>query len=850
MEFDDGGVRLWVFLSGRSVLISNPRNLMKNIQAVQYLLLLSILYVTGCARSEENQNILHSPGNRSGIEAPAGQSHDRGLDRSAGRREGGGAPNLIQYVNPFIGTKNMGHTFPGATAPFGMVQLSPETDIQPMFDGDGNYNKETYRYCSGYQYGDSTIFGFSHTHFSGTGHSDLGDFLVMPTHGRLRLEPGDATVPRSGYHSRFSHDTEHAEPGYYRVLLDDYDIKAELTASDRVGFHRYTFPASDSAHIILDLISNIYHHGNKNVWTFIRVENDSLVTGYRQTKGWARTRVVYFAMQFSKPFRGYGHRKYDDVIYNGFYRRFGESENFPEMAGRNIRVYFNFETRKDEHIEIKFALSPVSTAGALDNLRKEIPHWDFDRVMHETQEKWNAELSRILVETQTREDKIIFYTALYHTMLAPILYEDRDGRYRGLDQNIHSSEGFTNYTIFSLWDTYRALHPLFNIIQTERNNDMVKSMLAHHDQSVHGMLPIWSHYANENWCMIGYHAVSVIADALAKNTTDVDAGAALHACLNTSTVPYFDALDSYMKLGYVPEGETDYSVSKTLEFAYDDWCIAQVARMAGNHEKYKEYMKRSTGFEHLYDAATGFMRPKYAGGEWKSEFDPLDTHGQGFIEGNAWTYSLFVPHDVERMISLMGGERRFADRLDSLFTMQLDDRYIEKTEDITRDGIIGNYVHGNEPGHHIPYLYNWTRSPWKTQERVRMILDEMYGSGEDGLCGNDDAGQMSAWYIFSSLGFYPVCPGSDRYAIGSPNIIQATINLENGSTVTIRTSNQGKSNVYVRNVILNGVELKRNYLLHGDLADGGDILFHMGNKPKTSVKMEAEDAPSRNPNAN
>ncbi|MFH1755444.1 MAG: GH92 family glycosyl hydrolase [Candidatus Latescibacterota bacterium] len=756
---------------------------------------------------------------------------------AAGTRQESASLNLTQYVNPFVGTKNMGHTFPGATTPFGMVQLSPETNDQPMFTPDGAYNKDTYRYCSGYQYDDRTIFGFSHTHFSGTGHSDLGDFRIMPTHGELQLEPGHAGAPHSGYHSLFSHANEHAKPGYYRVHLNDYDIEAELTASDRVGYHRYTFPATDSAHIILDLMSNIYHHDHKNVWTFIRVENDSLVTGYRQSSGWARTRLVYFAMQFSKPFRSYGHKKYDDVIYNGFYRRFDETKNFPEMAGRNLRAYFDFDTQKEEQIQIKFALSPVSTAGAIDNLYKEIPHWDFDRTKQETQDKWNAELSRIRVETQTPEDKITFYTALYHTMLGPILYEDADGRYRGLDQNIHTSDGFTNYTVFSLWDTYRALHPLLNLIQPRRNNDMIKSMLAHHEQSVHKMLPIWSHYANENWCMIGYHAVSVIADALVKNTTDVAAGIAFNACLTTSTVPYFDAIDSYMKLGYVPEDEASHSVSKTLEFAYDDWCIAQIARMAGSQGKYEEYMQRAKGFSHLYDAAIGFMRPKFADGRWKNEFDPLDTHGQGFIEGNAWTYSLFVPHDVDRLMELMGGEERFADRLDSLFTMQLDDKYIEQTEDITRDGIIGNYVHGNEPGHHIAYLYNWTKSPWKTQARVRTIMEEMYGHEEDGLCGNDDAGQMSAWYIFSALGFYPVCPGSDRYAVGSPAIEEAAIQLQNGNTLNIRTKNQGRQNVYVRKILLNGVELRRHYLLHEELARGGDLLFYLDSEPN-SDRME------------
>ena len=443
----------------------------------------------------------------------------------------------------------MGHTYPGATSPFGMVQLSPETNQQPMFIEE-KYNTDAYKYCAGYQYDDSTIFGFSHTHFSGTGHSDLGDFLVMPTTGKLNLEPGTATIPQSGYHSQFSHENEFAEPGYYKVKLDDYNIKAELTASDRVGFHQYTFPKSEDSHIILDLISNIYNYDGKNIWTFIRVENDSLITGYRQTKGWARTKKVFFAMQFSKPFKSYGHKKYDDVKYNGFYRRFNEEENFPEMAGENIRAHFNFNTEQDEKVKVKFALSNVSTAGALKNLETEIPHWNFDKTKEETQQKWNSELNKIIVETETKAQKETFYTALYHTMLGPIIYEDVDGSYRGLDQNIHQSEGFTNYTVFSLWDTYRALHPLFNIIQPSRNNDMVKSMLAHHDQSVHDMLPVWSHYANENWCMVGYHSVTVIADAVVKGTTDVDINKVLKASENTATLAYFDGIGEYMKFGY------------------------------------------------------------------------------------------------------------------------------------------------------------------------------------------------------------------------------------------------------------------------------------------------------------
>ncbi len=739
--------------------------------------------------------------------------------------------DFTHYVNPFIGTDRMGHTFPGATAPFGMVQLSPQTNMQAMYKPDGSYNSKTYEYCAGYQYADSTIIGFSHTNFSGTGHSDLGDFLVMPTVGKLVLDPLKTEVGEKGFVSSFSHKNETASPGYYKVKLDDYNISAELTASDRVGFHQYTFPKSKEVHIILDMVYNVYGYDDKNVWTFVRVENDSTVTGYRQTHGWARTRTVYFVMEFSKPFKSYGHKKYNKAKYNGFYRKFNEEENFPEMAGKEIRAYFNFDTAENEKISIKFALSSVSTEGAITNLKAEIPHWNFEKTKAETQEKWNKELSKIDVKSITPEDKTTFYTALYHTMLSPIIYEDVDGNYRGLDQNIHTSEGFTNYTIFSLWDTYRALHPLFNIIHPKRNNDMIKSMLAHHDQSVHKMLPIWSHYANENWCMIGYHATSVIADAIAKNVGDFDKEHALAASINTANVDYFDGIGDYKKLHFVPEDKSDSSVSKTLEYAYDDWCIAQIAKSVGNTEAEKEYLERSEYFKNVYDPSIDFMRPKLSDGQFRKEFDPLDTHGQGFIEGNAWNYGLYVPQNLNEMIQMMGGKERFSQHLDSLFIMELDEKYIEKNEDITRDGIMGNYVHGNEPGHHIPYLYNWTNKPYKTQERVRKIMDEMYDSKQDGLCGNDDAGQMSAWYVFSALGFYPVLPGSAEYAIGSPLVEEAILKLDNGNSVKIIAKNQSAKNIYVERVLVDGKKLDRNYLTHDEITKSKEIVFEMSNKP-------------------
>jgi len=738
--------------------------------------------------------------------------------------------DYTQYVNPFTGTSKMGHVFPGATAPFGMVQLSPQTNFEVMFHDDGTYNTETYEYCAGYQYRDTIIIGFAHTNFSGTGHSDLGDFLVMPAVGSLVLDPLKASDGGKGFYSTFSHDREDAAPGYYKVDLDSYGIQAELTASERVGFHQYTFPKSDEAHIILDMVYNIYHHDNKNVWTFIRIENDSLVTGYRQTKGWARTRKVFFAMQFSRPFESYGNKKYNKETYHGFYRRFNQSENFPEIAGKDLRVYFNFNTAEGEKIQVKLALSPVSTAGALKNLEAEIPHWDFEKTKEETKAKWNKELSKIEVTTLTEDDKRTFYSALYHTNLSPVLYEDVDGQYRGLDQNIHTSDGFINYTIFSLWDTYRALHPLFNITQPERNNDMIKSMLAHYEESVHKMLPVWSHYANENWCMIGYHATSVIADAMAKNVGDFNHEHALEASVNTANVRYFDGLGDYIDYQYVPDDKSHSSVSKTLEYAYNDWCIAQMAQQVGNASAEIEFMKRSEYYNNLYDPEIGFMRPKLADGTFRKDFDPMDTHGQGFIEGNAWNYGMYVPHNIDKMIAVMGGKDRFSQHLDSLFTMEIDDRYIAKHEDITRDGIIGSYVHGNEPGHHIPYLYNWTGYPEKTQSRVRMIMDTMYAPTVDGLCGNDDAGQMSAWYIFSSLGFYPVTPGSADYALGSPSVKNAVFHLENGKILTIKANNQSKENVYVKSVSINGKIIKGTLISHHDIIDGGEIIFEMYNK--------------------
>ena len=750
-------------------------------------------------------------------------------------------PDPLKYANPFIGTDKMGHTYPGATVPFGMVQLSPDTDTLP-YEVDGSYNRDVYKYCAGYQYEDPTIVGFSHTHFSGTGHSDLGDILLMPTVGALQLNPGTADAPEKGYRSRFSHVNEKASPGYYSVLLEDHDILAELTATTRTGVHRYTFNDGGEAHVILDMVHGIYNDAGKNVWTLIRVENDTLVTGFRQTSGWARTRSLYFAIAFSKPFISYGFR--DDSaprVYRGFWRRFDQRTNFPEAAGRNIRGHFDFPARPGEQITVRVSLSPVSTDGAVRNMIAEAPRADFESARLGAEAAWRKELERVKVTMMNEDQMTSFYTSLYHTFLSPTVFMDTDGSYLGLDQNIHRAEGFTNYTTFSLWDTYRALHPIFTILQQKRTADMISSMLVHYDQSVHHMLPVWSHHANENWCMIGYHAVPVIADAIVKRIEGFDYARALEACITTARNGWYDGLDDYMRLGYVPDERTGSSVSVTLEYAYDDWCIAQaISKLpAGQPEGrylmagttlYDEFIERSRNFLNVWDESVGFMRPRKSDGTFRNDFDVLSTHGQGFIEGNAWNYSLYVPHDPAGLIRLHGGKERFTEHLDSLFTMYLPDSFFAETEDITREGIIGNYVHGNEPSHHVPYLYNYAGAPRKTQYWVRHIMDHKYLPAPEGLSGNDDCGQMSAWYIFSALGFYPVAPGSDRYDLGSPLVKEAAIMLENGRKFTVTAVNQGPKNIYVRKAELNGTKLDRLWITHDEIMEGGSLVFYMSNR--------------------
>jgi len=529
-------------------------------------------------------------------------------------------------------------------------------------------------------------------------------------------------------------------------------------------------------------------------------------------------------------------------MYNGFWRKFNQTKNFPEMAGKALKTSFNFSTKEGEKVKIKFAISAVSTEGALKNLNAEVSHFDFNKTRAETKAIWNKELSKVKVNA-SEEKKIAFYTSLYHSFICPVEYMDVDGKYRGIDHNIHEAKGFKNYSVFSLWDTFRAQHPLLTLIQPTRANDMVNSMLAHYDQSVHKMLPIWSHFGNENWCMIGYHAVSVISDAWVKGLRGFDKSKALEACLSSSNYKEYDGIGDYLKYKYIPNESSRVGASITLEYAYDDWCISNFAKSIGDEKLSKEYAERSTYWENLFDKSTGYIRAKTKAGDWVSPFDPLETNAAGFIEGNSWNYSLYVPHDVEGLISAMGGNNKFSKHLDSLFTMHIPDKYFAHHEDITREGIMGGYVHGNEPSHHVPYMYNWAGKPWKTQERIHKILDTKYLNKPNGLCGNDDCGQMSAWYIFSSLGFYPVCPGSDQYVIGSPNLDEAIINLENGKTFTIKAKNLSKKNIYIKSATLNGKSLKNCFLSHKEIVNGGEIVFKMGRRPNKRWGVKPSERP-------
>ena len=737
------------------------------------------------------------------------------------------AQNVIDYVNPIIGTNGMGHTFPGACVPFGIVQLSPETDTIPH-NVDGRYQGRVYEYCAGYQHKDKTIVGFSHTHLSGTGHSDLGDILIMPTTGKIQTNPGTADNPETGYRSRFSHNTEKCVPGYYEVKLEDYNILAQLTATQRVGVHQYTFPTED-AQFILDLGHGIYNYDGKTLWSYLRVENDTLLTGYRITNGWARQNYTYFAISLSEPIQNYGYKDKQRMKYSGFWRKNDIHHNFPDMAGREIAAFFQTKLPANHKLTIKVALSAVSQSGALANLKAEAAGLTFEQVKAKATELWTKELTGLEIEG-TDDQKALFYTSLYHTMINPSVYMDVDGKYRGNDMEIHQADGFTNYTIFSLWDTYRAEHPLLNLIKPKQGADMAESMIHIQQQSALDLLPVWYLMANEGWCMSGYHAVAVLSD-VAKKLGIKNKKAMLEAMKATANSKWMEGLTDYIQYGYVPYDRCGTSASNTLEYAYDDWTIYQAALDAGDNAMAESFKKRALNYKNVFNPVLGLACPKYKDGSWKKDFSPLQTYGEGFIEGNSANYSFHVPHDVKGMIECFGGDKKFIERLDNLFAEPLDKKYYEDNEDIEVECLLGGYVHGNEPSHHIPYLYAWTSQPWKAQYWLREIMNRMYVNNIDGLHGNDDCGQMSAWYIFTAMGFYPVCPGSDQYVLGAPYVPSCKLTLPNGKLFLIKAPGVSDKKRYVKEVKLNGKTYDKLYLKHSDIMKGGTLEFVMSATP-------------------
>ena len=692
-------------------------------------------------------------------------------------------PAPLHLVNPFVGTSAHGHTFPGATTPFGMVQLSPDTRV------------EGWDACAGYHYSDSTILGFSHMHLSGTGIADYGDILFLPTIGSPRIRTSQ----------KFSHSSEKASPGYYRVLLEDDNILAEFTASPRVGVHRYTFPTSTQANIVIDL-----KHGlgpDRVLESWLEFVSDTEISGFRKSAGWADSQHVYFVAQFSKPFYRFG-------------RVMREGDQSPRtLRETDLRAFVQFATTAGERIMVKVGISSVGVEGARKNL-SEVPHWNFERAVQQAEELWRNELKKIEIEGGTLQQQRTFYTALYHTMIAPNLAGDVDGKYRGMDGSIRTAGDFDLYTVFSLWDTFRSQHPLLTMLDKKRTSDFVRSLLAKYDES--GVLPVWELASNETWTMIGYHSIPVIVDAYVKGVKGFDIQKAFAAMKQSAMRDTF-GLDLYRRFGFIPGDFEGESVSKTLEYSYDDWCIAELARLLGKSDDARIFSERSQFYRNLYDPGTGFMRPRI-NGHWLEPFDPraVTVH---YTEANAWQYSFFAPHDPLGLLGLVGGRDLLERRLDSLFftSSAMTGR---NQADIT--GMIGQYAHGNEPSHHLAYLYQYTSSPWKTEHLVRQILDSLYTDMPDGLCGNDDCGQMSAWYVFNALGLYPVVPGTRDYHLGSPLFGRALVHLENGKTFTLQTRGKGG---YLQDISINGRRHERRTLSHDDVVSGSLVEITLGESP-------------------
>ncbi|WP_310992970.1 GH92 family glycosyl hydrolase [Aequorivita marina] len=713
---------------------------------------------------------------------------------------------LTDFVNPFIGTGGHGHTYPGATMPFGMMQLSPDTRL----DGwDG---------CSGYHYSDDYIYGFSHTHLSGTGVSDYADVLLMPTNAIIFNNGADG---KKGYGSQFSHENEKASPGYYEVHLDDTNIDVALTVSERSGIHHYTFPKDSKQIVILDL-----EHRDKVLSSEVKTISKTEISGHRHSEAWALDQRLFYNIQFSRP--------YKKVTYLN-----------DRTDGEKVIAAFEFDASESNELDIKIAISAVDETGAKNNLEAEIGEKSFQQIKQEAQAAWENQLNKINVSTELTlneagglnnqesiDRKTIFYTALYHTMIAPNLYQDVDGRYRGMDLKIHQATDFTNYTVFSLWDTYRATHPLYTIIEQERTTDFINSLLAKHDEG--GILPIWPLAGNYTGCMIGYHAVPVIADAYLKGIRGFDAERAFTAMKHAATQDQL-GLKSYKEFGFIPVEEESESVSKTLEYAYDDWTIAEMAKAMGKTEDYKTYTERAQYYKNVYDPETKFMRGRFRN-TWFAPFDPYEVNFN-YTEANSWQYSFYAPQDLTGLINLMGGKSAFETQLDKLFTAEVATSGRHQV-DIT--GLIGQYAHGNEPSHHMAYLYNFVNKPAKTQARVHEILTAQYQNSPDGISGNEDCGQMSAWYIFSALGFYPVTPASNEYIIGTPLFESAKINLADGKTFEVIANDISDKNKYIASATLNRKSLNRSFIYHSEVINGGKLVFNMTDKPSTWATKDAD----------
>ncbi len=720
------------------------------------------------------------------------------------------------YVNPFVGTGGHGHTFPGAVVPNGMIQPSPDTRI------DG------WDACSGYYYADSLMNGFSHTHLSGTGCADYGDFLLMPTVGEQVCNPQDFSKQNLPYASAFSHASEVAEPGYYAVFLDRYGVKAEMTSTKRAALHRFTFPETDKAGFILDLDHSIQHQTNLDMK--VEIVSDTEIRGHKLTEYWAFDQQASFYAKFSKPFTY-------EVLRDTLIDQNGKKQP-------RCKVLLQFATQKDEQVMVKMAVSTVDMEGAQKNLEAEIPGWDFEGVRKSARQEWNRYLSKIDVTTASQDDKTIFYTAMYHTAISPNLFTDVDGRHWGMDLKAH--QGDVNqpvYTVFSLWDTFRALHPLLSIIEPAKNNDYIRSLLLKAQEG--GVLPKWELAGNYTATMIGYHAASLMADAYTKGYADFDLDEAYKACVRAAeydttgikcpdlVLPVLMPMARYYKntLGYIPCDRENESVAKALEYAYDDYCISILAEAAGDYKNQEKYAKFAKAYELYFDPSTRFMRGLDSKGKWRTPFNPRASNHRNddYCEGTAWQWTWFVPHDVEGLVKLMGGEDAFAGKLDSLFSAPSELEGDVVSADIT--GLIGQYAQGNEPSHHVIHLYNYVNRPWQTQELLDRVFKEQYRNDPDGLSGNEDCGQMSAWYILNSMGFYQVCPGKPVYSIGRPLFDEVVINLPDNKKFLITTLNNSKENKYIQAVKLNGKPLNTPFFEHKDLINGGTLEFVMTDQP-------------------